>query len=54
MVEGITKAAAYSKAPVTTFAVPRPLKAAKWGGIFLLGGMALKRTARRMQATKTR
>jgi hypothetical protein len=51
MFRGIAKAVAYYKAPVKTFAVLHPLKALKWGGIFFLVGMALKRTGRRREAT---
>jgi hypothetical protein len=54
MFRGIAKAVAYYKAPVKTFAVLHPLKAAKWGGIFFLVGMALKHTVRRSEATNAR
>lgn len=53
MLKGLAKAVAYYKAPAKTFALLHPLKAAKWGGIFLLVGMAIKRTARRGHATRT-
>lgn len=53
MLKGLAKAFAYYKAPAKTFAVLHPLKAVKWGGIFLLVGMAIKRTARRGEATRT-
>jgi len=53
MLKGIAKAVAYYKAPAKTFALLHPLKAAKWGGIFFLVGMAIKRTARRSEATRT-
>lgn len=53
MLKGIAKAVAYYKAPAKTFALLHPFKAAKWGGIFLLVGMAIKRTARRGEATRT-
>lgn len=54
MLKGISKAVAYYKAPVKTFAVLHPIKAVKWGGIFLLVGMALKRTVGRSHATDER
>jgi len=54
MFRGIAKAVAYYKAPVKTFTVLHPLKAVKWGGIFLLVGMALKRTGRRSEAMEAR
>lgn len=53
MFKGLAKAFAYYKAPAKTFAVLHPLKALKWGGIFLLVGMAIKRTTRRGEATRT-
>lgn len=53
MLKSVVKAVAYYKAPAKTFALLHPLKAAKWGGIFLLVGMAIKRIARRSQATTT-
>jgi len=46
MIAGIAKLIAYKKAPVRTFTVLHPLKAAKWAGIFLVVGTALKRAAR--------
>jgi len=52
MLKGIAKAVAYYKAPAKTFALLHPLKALKWGGIFLLVGMAIKRSARRSEATR--
>lgn len=53
MLKGIAKAVAYYKAPAKTFALLHPLKAAKWGAIFFLVGMAIRRTARRREATRT-
>lgn len=46
MIAGIAKLIAYKKAPVRTFAALHPLKAAKWAGIFLVVGTALKRATR--------
>jgi hypothetical protein len=53
MLKGIAKAVAYYKAPARTFALLHPLKAAKWGGIFLLVGMAIRRTVRGSEGRNT-
>lgn len=53
MLKGLAKGVAYYKAPAKTFALLHPLKAVKWGAIFLLVGMVIKRTARRGEATRT-
>ncbi len=47
MLKGIAKAVAYYKSPVKTFAVLHPLKALKWGALFLVVDTALRRAPRR-------
>lgn len=47
MLKSLAKAVAYTKAPVKTFAFLHPLKALKWGGMFLVAKLVFDRVKER-------
>lgn len=51
MLKSLTKAVAYWKAPVKTFALLHPMKALKWGGMILVAKVLFDR-ARKRRATE--